>query len=122
MFTLGRRIVGTRHAVLAVLLMVGISAFTVPTPNFGPAILAAPLWALALLFYWRAVGDGERGNWFLLGIDLGLLLLTNYAGLILVALLILFTLVTPAGRSILNLHCSPPGRVDSRRTTTHWSG
>ncbi|HEX3441095.1 MAG TPA: glycosyltransferase family 39 protein [Pseudolabrys sp.] len=100
-FTLGRRIVGTRHAVLAVLLMVGISAFTVPAPNFGPAILAAPFWALALLFYWRAIGDGERGNWFLLGIDLGLLLLANYAGIILVALLIVFTLVTPAGRRAL---------------------
>ncbi|HEY2757869.1 MAG TPA: glycosyltransferase family 39 protein, partial [Pseudolabrys sp.] len=100
-FMLGRRIVGTRHAVLAVLLMVGISAFTVPTPNFGPAILAAPFWALALLFYWRAVGDGERGNWLLLGIDLGLLLLANYAGIILVALLIVFTLVTPAGRRAL---------------------
>jgi len=59
-FTLGRRIVGTRHAVLGVLLMVGVAAFTVPTPNFGPAIMAAPLWALALLHYWRAIGDGER--------------------------------------------------------------
>jgi len=60
-FTLGRAIVGTRHAVLAVLLMAGIAAFTVPTPNFGPAILAAPLWALGLLYYWRAVGQDKRG-------------------------------------------------------------
>ena len=60
-FTLGRAIVGTRHAVLGVLLMVGIAAFTVPSPDFGPAVLAAPLWALALLHYWRAVGDGQRG-------------------------------------------------------------
>ena len=72
-FTLGRSIVGTRHAVLAVLLMVGIAAFTVPSPNFGPAVLAAPFWALALLHYWRAVGEGERGYWFLLALDLGLL-------------------------------------------------
>ena len=85
-FTLGRRIVGTRHAVLAVLLMVGIAAFTVPSPNFGPAMLAAPLWALALLHYWRAVGEGERGYWFLLALDLGLLLLASYVGLILLAL------------------------------------
>ena len=60
-FTLGRAIVGTRHAVLGVLLMVGIAAFTVPSPDFGPAVLAAPLWALALLHYWRAVGEGQRG-------------------------------------------------------------
>mgnify|MGYP003694770013 CR=1 FL=1 len=53
------RIVGIRHAVLAVLLMVGIAAFTVPSPDFGPAILAAPLWALALLYYWRAIGERQ---------------------------------------------------------------
>src|SRR5674476_1178127 len=40
-FTLARRIVGTRHAVLAVLLMVGVAAFTVPSPNAGPRGLAA---------------------------------------------------------------------------------
>ena len=55
-FRLGCAIVGIRHAVLAVLLMVGIAAFSVPSPDFGPAILAAPLWALALLYYWRALG------------------------------------------------------------------
>ena len=35
-FALGRSIVGIRHAVLAVLLMVGVSAFTVPSINSGP--------------------------------------------------------------------------------------
>ena len=100
-FTLGRRIVGTRHAVLAVLLMVGIAAFTVPSPNFGPAVMAAPLWALALLHYWCAAGEGERGYWFLLAVDLGLLLLASYVGLILIALLLVFTLAAPRGRSAL---------------------
>jgi hypothetical protein len=100
-FTLGRRIVGTRHAVLAVLLMVGVAAFTVPSPDFGPAILAAPLWALALLHYWRAVGEGERGYWLLLALDLGLLLLASYVGLILIALLLVFALGSPRGRAAL---------------------
>ena len=100
-FELGSRIVGTRHAVLAVLLMVGVAALTVPSPNFGPAIMAAPLWALALLHYWRAVGEGERGYWFLLALDLGLLLLASYAGLILLALMMVFTLAVPRGRQAL---------------------
>lgn len=100
-FTLGRGIVGTRHAVLAVLLMVGVATFTVPSPDFGPAVLAAPLWALALLHYWRAVGEGRRGYWFLLALDSGLLLLTNYIGLILVALIALFTLAAAPGRRAL---------------------
>jgi hypothetical protein len=73
----------------------------VPSPNFGPAIMAAPLWALALLHYWRAVGEGERGYWFLLALDLGLLLLASYAGLILLALMMVFTLAVPRGRQAL---------------------
>ncbi len=100
-FALGCRIVGTRHAVLAVLLMVGIAAFTVPSPDFGPAVLAPPLWGLALLHYWRALGEGERGYWFLLALDLGLLLLASYVGLILIALLLVFALVSPRGRAAL---------------------
>jgi len=105
-FSLGRRIVGTRHAVLAVLLMVGIAAYAVPSPDFGPAILSAPLWALALLYYWRAVGEGDRGSWFLLALDLGLLLLANYVGLILIALMLVFTMATRRGRAAL-LHPEP---------------
>ena len=87
--------------------MVGVAAFTVPSPNFGPAIMAAPLWALALLHYWRAVGEGERGYWFLLALDLGLLLLASYAGLILLALMMVFTLGGPARPA---RRCSIPSR------------
>ena len=64
--------------------------------------MAAPLWALALLHYWRAVGDGERGYWFLLALDLGLLLLASYVGLILVVLLLVFTLASARGRAALS--------------------
>src|SRR5262249_32880697 len=48
-FALGRSIVGMHHAVIAVLLMVGVSTFTVPSPDFGPAILAMMLTALIFL-------------------------------------------------------------------------
>jgi hypothetical protein len=100
-FSLGRSIVGTRHAVLSVLLMVGIAAFAVPSPGFGEAVMAAPLWALALLHYWRALGERRRGFWFLLALDLGLLLLASYVGLILIILMILFTLAHERGRYAL---------------------
>ena len=79
-FTLGRSIVGAQHAALAVLLMVGVSAFTVPTPDFGPVILTMPLWAIILLHYWRAVGEDRRAYWLVLAIEIGLLLLTTYVG------------------------------------------
>ncbi len=105
-FSLGRIVAGTRHAVLAVLLMVGIAAYNVPSPDFGPAILATALWALALLHYWRALGEDRRGYWFILGFDLGLLLLTSYVGVILVVLLALFTVAVRRGREALR-HVEP---------------
>ena len=101
MFTLGRSIVGLSHAPLAVLLMVGISVFAAPTPEFGPAVLAMPLTALALLFYWRAVGERRPRFWLALGIVLGLLTLTTYFGAILFALMALFTAATERGRASL---------------------
>jgi hypothetical protein len=86
---------------LAVLLMVGIAAFTVPTPDFGPVILTMPLWAIILLHYWRAVGEGLRAYWLALAVEVGLLLLTTYVGLILVALLVLFTMANKRARASL---------------------
>jgi len=103
-FALGRPIVGAHHAVMAVLLMTGIIAFSLPTPEFGPTVLAMPLTAFTLLHYWRAVGEEKHRYWLVLGFDLGLLLLTTYAGLILLGLLAVFTLSTAQGRaSLVNL-------------------
>ena len=77
-FALGRAIVGATHAAMAVLLMVGIFVFTVPTPNFGPPILAMALWAAALLFYWRAVAaTAAREYWYALAGAVALLLITT---------------------------------------------
>jgi 4-amino-4-deoxy-L-arabinose transferase-like glycosyltransferase len=101
-FALGSSIIGAQHAALAVLLMVGVAAFTVPTPDFGPIILTMPLWAIILLHYWRAVGEGKRAFWLPLAIEIGLLLLTTYVGLILVGLLVVFTLANKRARAALN--------------------
>jgi hypothetical protein len=100
-FTLGSSIVGAQHAALAVLMMVGIAAFTVPTPDFGPVILTMPLWAIILLHYWRAVGEGRRAYWLVLAVEVGLLLLTTYVGLILVGLLVIFTFANQHARASL---------------------
>src|SRR5262245_63444341 len=100
-FALGRALVGPQHAALAVLLMVGVAAFTVPTPEFGPVILTMPLWALILLHYWRAVGERQRVYWLPLAIEIGLLLLTTYVGLLLIALLVVFALADREARVAL---------------------
>jgi hypothetical protein len=100
-FTLGSIMLGPAHAVIAVLLMVGISLFTVPTPEFGPPVLAMALWAIVLLYYWYAVVQGRRHSWYWLGVAAALLLLTSDAALILLGTMALFTAVTERGRAAL---------------------
>jgi hypothetical protein len=100
-FQLGRAIVGEQHAAMAVLLMTGILVMTVPSPDFGPGTLGMAYSALLLLHFWRAIGENQRHSWFLLALDLGLLLLTTYAGLILFACIMLFLWVTERGRAAL---------------------
>jgi hypothetical protein len=102
LFRLGGAIVGPAQAVVAVLLMVGISAFTVPTPDFDPAILAMALWAIVLSRYWRAVTLGERQSWYVFGAAAALLLMTSEGALILLVPLALFTVLTDRGRAALN--------------------
>ncbi len=100
-YTFGRGMVGKHHAAMAVLLMTGIVVLSIPTPEFGPAVLALPLTALALLFYWRAMIEDRRSYWIALAFDLGLLLLTTFWGLLLFALIAAFTLTTRRGRAAL---------------------
>ena len=100
-FALARALVGIHHAVFAILLMAGISTFAAPTPDFGPAILAMPLWAFAILNLWRAIGAQRRSAWVRLGFQLGLLLLTSYAGFALVVALAVFLVATRHGRQAL---------------------
>ena len=75
---LGTSIVGQRQSVLAILLMVGVSAVVVPTPDFGPNVLAMALWSLVLLHTWRVFGEGQRRYWVVLAVEVGLLLLSAW--------------------------------------------
>ncbi|MFZ0607257.1 MAG: glycosyltransferase family 39 protein [Xanthobacteraceae bacterium] len=100
-YALGRAIVGPSHAAMAVLLMVGVALLTVPSPDFGPPILAMALWSMVLLHYWRAM-KGERRAWYWAGIAAALLLCTSDAALLLLGALLIFTAVTERGRAALN--------------------
>lgn len=101
LFRLGRAIVGAQHAAIAILLTVTITAFSFPNLDFGPDVLAQPLWALTLLSAWRIMGQGHRGAWFALAIAAGLLLLTTHSGLLLLGLLAAFALANARGRRAL---------------------
>ena len=58
-----------------------------------------PLWAAAVLFYWRAVTEKRRAYWYAFAVAVaGLLIATAYA-LVFVAVLILFTAASRRGRA-----------------------
>jgi hypothetical protein len=84
-----------------VLLTLAIAAFSYPGLEFGPDVLARPLWALTLLHAWRVIGERQRGAWFALSIEIGLLFLTTAMAPVLLALLVIFALATSRGRAAL---------------------
>ncbi|WP_257165994.1 glycosyltransferase family 39 protein [Bradyrhizobium sp. SRS-191] len=100
-YLLARSVVGGQQAVLAVLLTMTITAFGAPTLEFGPEVLARPLWALLLLHSWRILGQGRRNAWFAWSIEAGLLLLTTPAAAGLLLLLAGFVVSTAQGRRVL---------------------
>ncbi len=77
LYLLARAVVGGQHAVLAVLLTMTVTAFSSPSVEFGPLVLARPLWALLLLHSWQLIGQDRRNAWFAWSIEAGLLLLTT---------------------------------------------
>ena len=101
LFHRGRAIVGAQHAVLAVLLTMTVVAFSSPGLEFGPPVLARPLWALLLLHSWQLIGQNKRTAWFAWSIEAGLLLLTTSAAIWLLLLIAGFALATERGRRTL---------------------
>ncbi len=101
LYQLARAIVGGQHAVLAVLLTLTVTTFSSPGVEFGPLVLARPLWALLLLHSWQLLGQRRRNAWFAWSIETGLLLLTIPSAIGLLLLIAIFALVTERGRRTL---------------------
>lgn len=100
-YQLARTIVGAQQAVLAVLLSMTVTAFSAPGVEFGPLVLARPLWAMLLYYSWQLIGQGRRNAWFAWSIGAGLLLLTTPAAIGLLLLLAGFAVATERGRRVL---------------------
>jgi hypothetical protein len=101
LYLLARAIVGGQQAVLAVLLTVTVTAFSSPGLEFGPLVVARPLWALLLLHSWELIGQGRRNAWFSWSIVAGLLLLTTSVAFGLLLLVAGFALASERGRRTL---------------------
>src|SRR3954468_101411 len=101
LYLLARSVVGGQQAVLVVLLTMTITAFAAHGLEFGPMLLARPIWALLLLHSWQLIGQGRRNAWFAWSIEAGLLLLTTPAAIGLLLLIVVFALATARGRRTL---------------------
>jgi hypothetical protein len=101
LYLLARNIVGSQQAVLAVLLTMTVTVFGSPGLEFGPLVLARPLWALLLLHSWQLIGQGRRNAWFAWSIEAGLLLLTISAAPLLLLIVAGFAVATARGRRVL---------------------
>ena len=97
LYLLARATVGGQQAVLAVLLTMTVLAFSAPGLEFGPLVLARPIWALLLLHSWQLIGQNRRNAWFAWSIEAGLLLLTTSAAIALLAFVVGFALATARG-------------------------
>jgi hypothetical protein len=97
-YLLARAMVGSQQAVLAVLLTITVTAFSSPGVEFGPLMLARPLWALLLLHSWQLIGQRRHNAWFAWSIEAGLLLLTTSAAPGFLLLIAGFALATERGR------------------------
>src|SRR5262249_44817049 len=100
-FELGCATVGIAHAVIAVMLMVGIVAFSLPTPEFGPAAIPMALAAVLLLHFRKRSAPTKGRYWGRAGVEVGLLVLTSYAGVVLSAIIIAFMVIAQRGRALL---------------------
>ncbi|MFZ5737990.1 MAG: glycosyltransferase family 39 protein [Pseudomonadota bacterium] len=101
LYQLARTLVGPQYAVVAVLLTSTVTAFAGSGVEFGPLVLARPLWALVLWHGWQVIGQHRRAAWFALSIEIGLLLLTTVAAPALLVLPLVFALANARCRRAL---------------------
>ncbi len=99
-FLIGREIFSEKEALIAVILLVGIYYFSLPTAEFNHNIAQMPVWAAMIYFFYRALNSDQLRWWCLLGVSAGVGLLSKYTVLVLVCVMFFYVLFTPANRKI----------------------
>jgi len=94
----GRRIVGEAGAVLAALLLVGVTYFNVITPEFNPNVLQIGFWALMGQSFHRAIKEDRDADWLLLGLWGAAGLYTKYSSALMIVTLGFLMLAHPEAR------------------------
>ena len=83
-FKLSKEFYNNHFAFISVIILEGIYFFNYTTPEFNVNISQLPFWALSALFTWRCINYNKTSDYVLLGIFLGLGILSKYLFLYLV--------------------------------------
>lgn len=102
---LTRDIAGRRAALVAVVLLTLTHYTTYAAPRFNPNTVQFAFWAWTTALFWRAVTRDRAVWWILTGLAAGLGLLAKYSIGVLLATLLAYLLLSPAGRR----HFARPG-------------
>lgn len=100
-FALGRDMLGARKALAGTLLLTGIYYFSWSSPEMNHNVAQMPLWALVILFLWRAVERGGLGWWLGLGLLGGLSLWAKYSSAVLLLICLLWLFADARARAHL---------------------
>ncbi len=67
-----------KYAFLSILLLEGIYFYNFTSPEFNVNIAQLPFWALSIFFTWRCINNEKIFNYVMLGLIIGLGLLSKY--------------------------------------------
>ena len=96
---LGRRMTTEAGAFLAVLFLLGVNYYGIKSVELCDDVMELGFWPLLLLFFHKALRDGNRvGHWLLVGLLAGCCFMVKYYAAVLFASMFLVMVATPEGR------------------------
>lgn len=99
MYRLGKRLFGPAVGLLGLLAMEGIVYNNFTSPELNVNVVQFPCWAWALDSFWLGVHTRQLRWWLLLGGCVGMALLGKYLAVFLALPLLIFLVISPAGRA-----------------------
>jgi len=91
---------GSRKALMATLLMQGVTYHQFTSPEFNVNVAQLPCWAWAYYFFWRALKQNKLLHWVMIGVCVGLGILSKYLAGLIVFPLLLFPILSKPHRRI----------------------
>ncbi len=106
---LARHLLPRAHALIAALILDGVLFYNINSFNLTPDTLQSPLWALATLFFYRALIQQKIYDWLLTALFLGLSVITKYQVILLLIVMLSLCL------------CDKQARLSFKHAGIYWA-